>query len=100
MINLRIHFTDILYLAFWILQRGGVDTEVRFSKSPGVRGSVVGGVCGCADDIWLLVLKTGASHSQTILFIESPSEQGQLFCSIALGFHLGEDPHHHERSRF
>lgn len=47
---------------------------------------------GCGDDIRLLVLKTGASHSQTILLFESHFEQGQLFCSIALGFDLGEGP--------
>lgn len=57
-------------------------------------------VVGRADDIWLLVLKTGASHSQTILLFESHFEQGQLFCSIALGFHLGEDPHRHKQNRF
>lgn len=60
---------------------------------------MVGLWVGYADDIWLLVLKTGASHSQTILLFESHFEQGQLLCSIASGFYLGEDPDRHKQNR-
>lgn len=83
MINLCIHFVDISYLASWTPPRGGP----IFLYHPIVDRWQVAG----ADDIWLLVLKTGASHSQTILLFDSHFEQGQLFCSIAVGFHFGED---------